>query len=336
MKSLDNISDKLKLGNSVFHKTGYPKESELVFEEVPCPLCGSKEQRIIWKEMAERTWFRSGIKKETNVVKCSHCGFIFTNPRPTMETKMLFYAPETNPDLISRKAECAFDLRQQLRFLALYYEILKNLGDFKKKGKLLEVGVAGGLFLLAASDAINCPNEPLDFELEGVAVNEKEAEQARRITRLNIYCTKLENWRTTNKYDVIVAISVLEHIPNLREFTGKIYELLADDGIFAFVVPNNCFLEKKAKLNRKKALNPSHGALMACEHINHFTAETIERLLIGQKFRKLDFRPILVSPPRYWEKYRFRERLFIYAGYFLSRITKRSPLIGSLFGIASK
>ena len=163
--------------------------------------------------------------------------------------------------------------------MAYYYEIVKNIGTYKTKGKLLEIGVAGGLFLLAISDAINCPDKTLDFQLEGVAAYKLEAEQARRVTGFTIYNTKIEDWETANKYDVIVCINTLEHIPNLKEFITKIYDLLDDEGIFVFIVPNNFLFDLRFKSNKNKYLNLEAGSTMACEHINHFTHKTIKKIV---------------------------------------------------------
>lgn len=254
-----------------------------------------------------------------------------------MATRMLFYNPKTNPDLINRKAECGFEFRQQLRWLAYYYEIVKNIGNYKTKGKLLEIGVAGGAFLLTASDAINCPDKPLNFQLEGVAAYKLEAEQARRVTGFTIHNTKIEDWETANKYDIIVCVNTLEHIPNLKEFINKIYNLLDDDGILFFVVPNNSLFDLRFKSNKNKYLNPGAGSwIMACEHINHFTPKTIKKLLICQKFRKVEFRPVLIPRTRYWEKETIKKRLVKYADYYLTKYVLKKPLYMELFGVALK
>jgi 2-polyprenyl-3-methyl-5-hydroxy-6-metoxy-1,4-benzoquinol methylase len=77
-------------------------------EKINCPLCGSKEQKLLFKSKD----FRLKAQQERfGVVRCQKCLFIFLNPRP----------------------------RQ--------VDIIGFLQDRKPSGRLLDIGAGTGLFL---------------------------------------------------------------------------------------------------------------------------------------------------------------------------------------------
>ena len=60
-------------------------------EEVNCAVCGSERK----KHVTSQKWFGERF----HIVRCAHCGLMFTNPRPTKEWKERFFDPRYNPAL---------------------------------------------------------------------------------------------------------------------------------------------------------------------------------------------------------------------------------------------
>ena len=63
--------------------------------------------------------------------------------------------------------------------------------------------------------------------------------------KINYQCTSIQNLvKLKNKYDVVVALELLEHVNNLKEFCKLITKLLTEDGIIILSTINKTFLSK--------------------------------------------------------------------------------------------
>jgi SAM-dependent methyltransferase len=80
-----------------------------------------------------------------------------------------------------------------------------------------------------------------------------------------------EGW--AGRFDVVTSFFALEHIPEPRESIRAIASLLADDGALYLVVPDTFG-------------NPAD--LVVIDHVNHFTAPSLHRLLHDAGFRSIE------------------------------------------------
>ncbi len=109
--------------------------------------------------------------------------------------------------------------------------LVKIIARHKTKGDLLEIGCGDGLLARAFCGT---------FDVYASDVSESAIRCASRlIDPLRLRILNIENDDITGKYDVILALNVLEHIKNPRKAVGKIKRSLNDDGIFVFSAPNN-------------------------------------------------------------------------------------------------
>ena len=67
--------------------------SEPVFESVACTFCGSSDAQLLF-EGTDRLLYLPG---EFRVVRCTRCGLLRQDPRPTPETIAFYYPPEYEP-----------------------------------------------------------------------------------------------------------------------------------------------------------------------------------------------------------------------------------------------
>lgn len=80
-----------------------------------------------------------------------------------------------------------------------------------------------------------------------------------------------EAW--TNHFDVVTSFFSLEHISKLKDSLQKIKEILVEDGLFYAIIPNT-------------QNNPAD--LIVVDHPNHFTSNSLERLLFDNGFSVLE------------------------------------------------
>src|SRR5437867_2829874 len=74
-------------------------ESDLDWEESPCPLCGSES----WSPLLEAAEASGEPGLRFLVVQCDHCSLCFTNPRPGPRSIGLFYPDDYKPFQHQRK-----------------------------------------------------------------------------------------------------------------------------------------------------------------------------------------------------------------------------------------
>ena len=107
---------------------------------------------------------------------------------------------------------------------------------------ILDLGCGGGI----ASE----PLCRLGANLTGVDESKKLIEVAKLHAKnmklkINYQCTSIQNLvKLKNKYDVVVALELLEHVNNLKEFCKLITNLLTEDGIIILSTINKTFLSK--------------------------------------------------------------------------------------------
>jgi cyclopropane fatty-acyl-phospholipid synthase-like methyltransferase len=113
-----------------------------------------------------------------------------------------------------------------------YY--LSELKSIRKDAKILEIGCGNGTFLnyLKIKGFVN---------LRGIDMSAQYLEQGKQMGHDNIHLGDLfEELSRNNKYDLIIAIDVLEHFQ--RDDIMKIFDLVIKSlnfgGLFLFQVPN--------------------------------------------------------------------------------------------------
>jgi SAM-dependent methyltransferase len=181
-----------------------PRANEPVTEYVPCDLCGSYEQELLYSQ------FDPVTRREYHLVECT-CGMAFVNPMPTEATIPLLYPKDylQHKDILS----------------ARYDRMLAYLPESRGR-KLLDIGCGRGDFIEHASKS--------GWDVEGVdAVPWHDARDVP--IRIGNFP---EMDFSHSRYAAITAWASLEHVRKPSLFFGKVERLLADDGVFVFLVPN--------------------------------------------------------------------------------------------------
>lgn len=191
-----------------------------------------------------------------NYVRCSSCGLVFLNPRPTDAELEHFYNHSYRYDL-SRYA-------RSLPSQEIWLDLLEERCG--KAGTLLEVGCSYGHFLAEARDR--------GWSVQGVELSESAVGFGRAVLGLSIEQGRISDLqkRNSSTFDAIAAWHVLEHDPRPRQFLENAFDLLRPEGILALRVPN--LGSMVAKLS-----GPDWQWLSPPEHVCMYTRETLSQLL---------------------------------------------------------
>ncbi len=236
-------------------------------EFTKCAICNKNNESPIAK--AKNTHGSYCISdEEFNLVKCKKCGLVYVNPRPIEEEIHSYYSDNyyLSKGSIKSKIE-KFILRP-------YYMSLKraHIKQFKKKGKILDIGCGGG-------DFINLLPKN-NWEVYGIEPNQTgfNLSSDGNNKKMNIYDKKLLSCKFPDNYfDVITMWHVFEHIHKPNKELQEIKRVLKDDAIFILAVPN-------IKSFGFKICKEHWFHLDAPRHLYHYDSATIRKILDNNKF----------------------------------------------------
>ena len=241
-------------------------------EERNCPACGSAS--------CTATLSREG---KYELVRCRDCGMLYTHFVQSITGKVLHYdsLARERTDTTSVLSPAHYGLANQIKSLGLYERVLQFIVAKVPEGHInfVDVGCAGGLFLLAAQaiDGYHCGVAPR-FNVRGISIDPRERSETER----NVGCPvaypdeAAADW--AGWADVVTLMNVLEHVSAPFELLGQLKRILKPRGLLLIDVPNNAVVSLRGNLlGRWPELDLG-------EHINHFVPSTLDRLLIRAGF----------------------------------------------------
>jgi 2-polyprenyl-3-methyl-5-hydroxy-6-metoxy-1,4-benzoquinol methylase len=223
-------------------------------EIVSCAICDSDE----W-----RTRFR---KAGTEIVECRRCGLVFVNPRYSWEVVKKRYSP----DYFTQEylpAQGVIDGRIDMDQVDGRHGALLCLieGQAGSKGRLFDVGAAGGLFLAAAKrrgwtvEGIEYSEEAVRFANDRLGVEVRQG-MANDISP------------TAGPFDVVTMFDVIEHLVDPLDVLRRIRSVLRSGGLLVVTTPNVDALSRYALGTQWSILSP-------LEHLYHFSDLTLQKAL---------------------------------------------------------
>jgi 2-polyprenyl-3-methyl-5-hydroxy-6-metoxy-1,4-benzoquinol methylase len=179
-----------------------------------CRVCGSNKTENLGA-LPKQTHF-AGVQlgqslPESNLYECKSCLMLARHPVLSVSDYNQLYEQLASTIWPSNN----FDLRQDQR-------IVRNiiLNKFKTDCKVLDVGCYTGDLL------VSLPAEYIKF---GIEMSMKASMEA--VSRgVNIIGNDLYNIRTNDKFDLIVAMDVIEHTHNPEDFLKKLSTMLEVGG----------------------------------------------------------------------------------------------------------
>ncbi len=231
------------------------------FENIGCPLgCASESSHVATGR--DRLHGRAGI---FHVVRCSDCGLIRTDPRPTEDHISHYYPSDYHPHLAS--AVQGAEVRASKSKLRAIVNWLADSGRYipaVPPGRLLEIGCANGDFLSRMQN--------VGWQVEGIELSENAASLARS-RGFKVKTGRVEDvTERRNYYDLVVGWMVIEHLHHPLNALKKLYEISKPGGRLVISVPDAGSWEFKV-------FRDSWYALDLPRHLFHFNKSTVTKVL---------------------------------------------------------
>lgn len=206
------------------------------------------------------------------VVDCTLCGFAHTVPFPTDEELKHFYEQEfyqhERPNYFKETKE---DLLWWMATYNNYYELLER----RTKGrKILDIGSGPGHFLACGKKR---GWKTVGIEPSATAANYSNS---RGLTTHNGFFT-YGSAKKLGTFDVVHAALVLEHVPDPIGFIGDMKKMLKKNGLVAIFCPND-YSPLQNILRTEHNFKPWW--VVPKHHLNYFTIESMQRLLVRLGF----------------------------------------------------
>lgn len=240
-------------------------------ERVACNLCGSTS---LEPYLQVRDLYLQRPNTVAQLVRCTCCGLVYQNPRPTIEEILVHYPADYEPydDIADRKKV------SRLRGWANQYGIRKRskfVTRHQSGGKLLDVGCASGAFLLEFRARGS-------WDVQGVELNDAVAQYARDRYGLDVITGTLEDAHLPDStYDAVTMWDVLEHVYDPSATLAEIRRILKPDGVLVLRVPNLSSWDARL-------FGDTWAGYDAPRHLYVFSPQTLSRLLENQGFQVID------------------------------------------------
>jgi 2-polyprenyl-3-methyl-5-hydroxy-6-metoxy-1,4-benzoquinol methylase len=216
------------------------------------------------------------------IVKCTKCSFMFLQPIPSKEVRDSIYLDDRYFDTYSLTEKGLASYLDVIHEDHGYSEeVLRLLKNYISGGKLLDVGCAGGRFLLRAQSA--------GFDAWGIEPNQKMVTFARQELHLNAVCGHLDSHPfPVGTFDVVHLGDVLEHLPDLKGSMITVRNLLKEGGLLVLGQPvtyNRSFFNLFLRINM--ALMKNEYSTYPPAHIWEFTPRVLRRFIQQSGFKIL-------------------------------------------------
>ncbi|MGD8561507.1 MAG: class I SAM-dependent methyltransferase [Desulfarculaceae bacterium] len=274
-----------------------------LLEEVPCNLCGSSQYTVIHPprydlarpDKVSETFRSSGDEMLLDqLVRCDECGLMYLNPRLKSEVIIEAYSGGQDPAFFSQAQarERTFD-----RSLGLIEKHLPH------KGRVLDVGTAGGSFLAAAHRR--------GWEVAGCEPNRWLAREGGQHYGIDIHAGTIFDMNLEDAgFDLVTLWDVLEHTPDPLAVLAECRRVLKPGGLLVVNYPDIASLPSRAMGRR--------WVFLLSVHLYYFTPQTIRAAL-----EKSGFTALLLQ--KHWQT--------LELGYIMRRM---EPYLGAVARLGGK
>ena len=245
-------------------------------KNVNCLICKSESCDLLFQ------------LKETRVVKCRKCSFVYMNPRQDDQEILNLYNKNYFKSKEPRHFGYADYLTQRPNFHKTFELRLRLLSKFKNPGKILDVGAGPGFFVEVA--------QKNGWEAYGIDISKEISAYAKdELGITNIFngnfSSSFDDKDYSRSFDAITMWEYLEHSLTPEEDLKKAFRMLKDDGLL--VIETHDIESWCAKIFKEKWWHLTKYK----EHIYHFSAKSIRNILERNGFK------VILITPRYCGKF---------------------------------
>lgn len=251
-------------------------------ETVACPSCSGR-RATLWLQVPGARAVRgnqpSRQHEQWQLERCSECGLVFLNPRPTERAAIAFYRLTEYLPFCSAAPERSA-LARLYGWLRRYNVRWKRkaVSRWKARGRLLDVGCGTGEFLQEMQRA--------GWQVTGVERDAAAAQFARQALHLNVLTGGVETvLGSGERFDTVTLWHVVEHLYQPLQTLRQVRELLCDGGMVVVAVPNVGSVDAKFYGQHWVAFDPPR-------HVQHFSLATLRMLAASVGLRLLSWRQL--------------------------------------------
>jgi SAM-dependent methyltransferase len=222
-----------------------------------CPVCSSNELSL-WSKAIDAEYCTTGSEM-FSFYRCNECQTLALLPTPRDRLKLIYpdsyYSYAHSKDSVVLRIKAALDKRW-------FRKITRDLQGYSLAA--LDVGGGAGwqLNVLRSADDRFTVSDVVDID----SAAESEALKLGH----SYFCGGIENYRTDQKYDLILMLNLIEHVESPIDILRRAGELLSPQGKILLKTPNTDSLD--ARLFRHKNWAGYH----CPRHWVLFTKESLE------------------------------------------------------------
>jgi len=241
-----------------------------------CPICENKEFKKLplIQEVSRYT------KITHNLFKCQNCELVMPYPKPYEDKeKLKIYDSPDNIKFFNKKLnDLDYNSKEYKYYFKHFRPFIDLIRKYKIKGKSLDIGCGGGHLLKLLSEN--------NFKAEGIEITDKLVKALNK--KYKVYLAELGDKKLKQKYDLLTASQVIEHISDPNKFVQEMNKLLKKKG---YVIISTPYLNGLVpKILRTKWYGLGYG-----QHLNFFSPKNLEILFKKNGFEILEFKILIVD-----------------------------------------
>ncbi len=246
-----------------------------LLENVVCNICGADDYKVIYPpryDMAKPEELKQSFRSSGDeilvdqLVRCRQCGLQYLTPRIKQDIIIDAYSEGSDETFISQA-----EAREKTFEKCL--DIIERFAS--NRGKILDVGTAGGSFLKVAQSR--------GWQVTGCEPNRWLAEWGKRHYGIDIFPGTIFDMNLPrNNFDVVSLWDVLEHTPDPKKVLQECFRVLKPNGLLVVNYPDiSSFV---ARLMGRKWV------FLLSVHLYYFTLPTIKVMLEQAGFQVIKHR----------------------------------------------
>jgi len=232
--------------------------SQQTLNQVSCLICTKSETAPVYELSLETGGDRT-------IVSCTKCNLLFVSPRISSEKIAANYTGKSYFEREDSVTGYKNYIQDRDLHVAFFQRQLGELEELVPKGKLLDVGCAGGFLI---SEAVK-----RGWEAEGVELSSFASDYARETLGLKVTNCDLRGANFPSAaFDAVVMDDVIEHFEDPLVEAREVHRLLKPGGVYLLHTPNAASYWRPLMGKRWIHLKPD-------EHLFYFDPKTITLLL---------------------------------------------------------